>query len=100
VLGRIKPRRPWGDCGGIGAWEIAARYSYIDLNPAAPFSAGGAGLLDGQPPGGALNDATFGLNWYLNANLKVQFNYIRAMLNVADTHSTTNIVALRTQLDF
>jgi phosphate-selective porin OprO and OprP len=100
VLGRIKPLRPWGDCGGCGAWELAARYSYINLNPAAPFSAGGAGLLAGQPPGGALNDVTLGLNWYLNANLKFQFNYIRAMLNVADMESSTDIVAFRTQLDF
>lgn len=100
VLGRIKPKHPFERGCGWGAWEVAARYSYIDLNPIAPYSSGGAGLLPGQPPGGALNDMTLGLNWYLNNNLKVQFQYVRAMLNTSVASSSTDIVAFRTQLDF
>lgn len=100
VLGRIKPNNPFQRGCGWGAWEVAARYSYIDLDPAAPYSAGGAGLLAGQPPGGALNDMTLGLNWYLNANLKVQLQYVRAMLNNSVSNSSTDIVGFRTQLDF
>lgn len=87
VLGRIKPNCPIGS-GGIGAWEVAARYSYLDLN-------------DGSFAGGKLSDVTLGLNWYLNSYTKFQLNYIRAMLNhppVGD--STTNILAVRAQLDF
>jgi phosphate-selective porin OprO/OprP len=56
------------DDGGVslgwGAWEVAARYSYLNLN-------------DGPIQGGVLSCWTVGLNWYLNSNLKVQFEYIR-----------------------
>lgn len=52
-------------CGklfGRGAWQIAARYNYLDLNS--------KGIN-----GGRLNDLTLGLNWFLNPNMKVQCNY-------------------------
>jgi phosphate-selective porin OprO/OprP len=52
---------------GIGAWEIAARYSYVDLND-------GSGLT--QIRGGRMDGLSFALNWYLNTNLKVQFEYV------------------------
>src|SRR5262249_45647731 len=39
-------------CSGIGAWEIAARYSVTNLN-------------DGPIQGGVLHGCTLGLNWYL-----------------------------------
>jgi phosphate-selective porin OprO and OprP len=87
TLGRIVPDCPVGK-GGAGAWEVAARYSYIDLNP------GGIG-------GGRLSDATLGLNWYLNKYTKLQLNYIRAMLDRPPFgDSDTNIVAVRAQLDW
>ena len=47
---------------GTGALELAARYTYLDLN-------------DKGINGGRLNDVTIGLNWYLNPNTKIQFNY-------------------------
>ena len=85
TLGRIVPDCPVGK-GGPGAWEVAAHYSYIDLNP------GGVG-------GGRLSDATLGLNWYLNKYTKLQLNYIRAMLDRPPFgDSDTNIVGARAQL--
>jgi phosphate-selective porin OprO/OprP len=48
---------------GLGAWEVAARYSYLNLN-------------DGPIQGGVLQGLTLGLNWYLASNLKVQFEYL------------------------
>jgi phosphate-selective porin OprO/OprP len=48
---------------GPGAWEVAARFSYLNLN-------------DQPIQGGAFWGITLGLNWYLNSNLKVQFNYV------------------------
>src|SRR5262249_32415273 len=55
------------DDGGVtygwGAWEVAARYSYLNLN-------------DGPVRGGVMGGTTLGLNWYLNSNLKVQFEYL------------------------
>ncbi|MCE5252488.1 hypothetical protein LLG96_19985 [bacterium] len=53
--------------GGYGAWELAVRYSKIDLT-------------DGEINGGEANDITFGVNWYLNSNARVMLNYIRSDL--------------------
>ncbi len=87
VLGRIVPTRSLGD-GGWGAWEIAVRGSTIDLS-------------DRDVDGGVLTDITAGLNWYLSANAKIQFNYIHASLErPSSVDSNANIVALRTQVDF
>ncbi|MFM8583622.1 MAG: OprO/OprP family phosphate-selective porin, partial [Planctomycetaceae bacterium] len=92
-IDRVRPLHPLAyrcedEAWGWGAWEVAGRWSYIDLNS-----------RDIQ--GGRLNDATLGLNWYLTANAKVQFNYIRAFLdNPVHNDSVTNIFGLRTQIDF
>lgn len=51
-----------GLCHGRGAWQVGARYNYLDLN-------------DGSINGGILHDMTYGLNWFLNPNMKIQFNY-------------------------
>ena len=47
---------------GMGAWQLGARYSWIDLN-------------DQGVHGGFLNETTLGLNWYLNPNMHYAFNY-------------------------
>lgn len=89
VLGHVKPKCPVGiKGGGIGAWEIACRYSLIDLN-------------DGAIRGGELRNMTYGLNWYLNDFTRMQFNYISSDLNrtpVGDSHA--NIFAVRAQIEF
>ncbi|MEZ6061298.1 MAG: porin [Planctomycetaceae bacterium] len=88
ALGRIKPKNPIGSNCGCGAWEVAMRYSWINLN-------------EGVVTGGELSNVTFGLNWYLNDFTKLQFNYINADLVRAPVgDSDTNIYAVRAQLDF
>ena len=52
-------------CSSWGAWEIAARYSYVDLND-------GSGTNRIQ--GGEMDGVTLALNWYLNNNLNVMFD--------------------------
>ena len=91
VFGRIVPDDPFRFCaGGLGAWEIAGRWSWIDLN--APNLTG---------PGRELTDLTFGVNWYVNKFTKFQFNYIHAMLDDPTLgESDANIFATRAQLDF
>ncbi|MGE0374857.1 MAG: OprO/OprP family phosphate-selective porin, partial [Planctomycetaceae bacterium] len=87
VFGRVVPKNNWGKCG-CGAWELAGRWSYIDLD-------------DANVNGGTLHDLTFGLNWYLNKFTKFQFNYIHAMLDHSlQQDSGTDILAVRAQLDF
>ncbi|MCC7473867.1 MAG: hypothetical protein IT425_00605 [Pirellulales bacterium] len=48
---------------GPGAWQVGARYNFLDLN-------------DNTLNGGILHNATLGLNWYVNPNLKFQFDYM------------------------
>ena len=50
-------------CFGSGAWQVGARYNFLDLN-------------DEGLDGGILHNGTFGLNWFLNPNMKLQFNYM------------------------
>lgn len=59
-----------------GAWQIAYRYSYLDLN-------------DNGIAGGQLTQQSVGLNWYLTDNLKVQFMYNHAARDVAPARSGT-----------
>jgi len=51
--------------GGWGAWELAARFSRADLS-------------DGGVHGGKMNDVTAGINWYMNPNFRLTFNYVFA----------------------
>jgi phosphate-selective porin OprO/OprP len=87
---RVKPKHNFlAEGGGLGAWEVALRYSYLDLADA------GLGTVNGQ--GGKLGDLTFGLNWYLNPNVRWMFNYVYADL---DEVGDTNIFETRFQIDF
>jgi phosphate-selective porin OprO/OprP len=68
VFGRVVPKTNYRwkkgmACEGCGAWQVGARFSYLDLN-------------DKAIQGGRLYDWTFGLNWFLNPNMKIQLNYI------------------------
>jgi phosphate-selective porin OprO/OprP len=68
----------------FGALEIAVRYSYLDFNSKGVY-------------GGVMSDITVGLNWYLNNNIKVMFNYVHAHPNgVGDA----DIIAARCQAAF
>jgi len=87
VLGRVVPKNEFGR-SGCGAWEIAGRWSMLDLN-------------DGDIRGGLLSTSTLGLNWYLNKYTKFQFNYVHAFLdNPVNSDSNADILALRAQVDF
>jgi phosphate-selective porin OprO/OprP len=73
---RVKVRKNYGS-DGFGAWEVALRYSKLDLSD---------GNLDGHfdpssgkyTAGGELTDWTLGLNWYLNPNTRVMFDVTQA----------------------
>lgn len=47
----------------FGAWQLGVRFSYLDVN-------------DKAVQGGQIYDWTVGVNWFLNPNMKLQFNYI------------------------
>jgi len=64
-FGRTEVLHPLNE-GGAGAWELAARLDYLDLN-------------SGVARGGEQYSAIAGVNWYLN-------DYTRLMLDGAVTH--------------
>jgi phosphate-selective porin OprO/OprP len=85
---------------GTGAWEVAVRYSHIDLD-------------GGTISGGVVNDVTFGVNWYTNAYTKIVFNYIHSWRQsptsppapagtgpAVAVNSEMNAFAMRAQMDF
>ncbi|MEZ5941725.1 MAG: porin [Planctomycetaceae bacterium] len=87
VLGRITPTNNFG-ANGWGAFEVAGRWSILDLT-------------DADIQGGVLNTATFGLNWYLNKFAKFQFNYVHAFLDSpVNRNSNADILGMRAQVDF
>ena len=62
VWDRQKPEENFGK-GGLGAWEIAIRYSELDLS-------------DEGIDGGVQEGITLGVNWYLNPATRFLLNYI------------------------
>lgn len=79
TLGQAKPfenfflvdRASGGTGMGLGAWQVAARFSYLDLSD--------DGLLGGQG-----QSMTLALNWYWTSHSKLQFNYLTGRI---DDHS-------------
>jgi len=73
---------------GLGAVELAARWSYIDLN-------------DAGVRGGYMEEMTYGVNWYLNKYTRVSLNYVRPDLQDPDQgDSDANMYSLRFQFEF
>lgn len=94
AIDRLKPTTDFGS-GGPGAWELAVRYDQLKLGNTPIASRAG-------------NDAhtwTAALNWYLNGNTKVMFNYIRAEgdntpLDPVGSKTKVDILATRLHFDF
>lgn len=85
-----RPRENVTGNGGLGAWEAAVRYSNLDLNfnEGAPGTPGSlAGIRGGEE-----EIWTFGLNWFLNSNLRLTLDYFLVdvdRLNPAGPGNTT-----------
>tara|TARA_R110001592_G_scaffold363248_1_gene682107 strand:- start:966 stop:2273 length:1308 start_codon:yes stop_codon:yes gene_type:complete len=90
VFDRLKPKSTVGE-GGIGAWEVALRYSTADLT-------------NGPIIGGEEDNFTLGLNWYATQNVKFQANYIKVLeLDRPDSQyddEDLDSFVLRAQVDF
>lgn len=69
-----RPFVPVSSAGGFGAWELALRYSNLDLDFHSGLAA--AAATPDAIRGGEQDIWTFGVNWYLNPNVKVMFNWL------------------------
>ena len=88
-FGRIEPNNNFSWGKGLGAIELAARYSELDLS-------------DSDIEGGRLNDVTLGLNWYLNPNTRVMLNYVHAEVDLSNDNvknGNADMFAMRFQID-
>jgi phosphate-selective porin OprO/OprP len=81
---RIMPANPFGwsdgSITGAGAWEIAARYSMMDLNDQFGLTSTSKGTTTGAE-GGYQQVYTAGLNWYPNSNVRVDLDYLHGTIN-------------------
>ena len=98
TLGRVKPYENFfsvrdhegNRAFGLGAWQIAARYSYADLD-------------DGDIDGGVGESFTLGLNWWWNPNARMQFNYLVGQIDrdiIPDDQGNYQILGARWMVDF
>jgi phosphate-selective porin OprO/OprP len=86
---RISPRNPFSPAHGQwGAWELAARVSYVDLNsnflPGAAVSA-----TPGAVDGGIQRGYSFGVNWYPNDFIRFILDYGRVVYSKANGAAVT-----------
>jgi len=97
AFGGINPKKPFlMGTGGWGAWEVAARYSYANLN-----DFGAATVVRG----GVQRNMTLGLNWYPNQNIRFMFNWIHGEVerfNAANVNlgAEYDVFATRMQIAF
>lgn len=84
IFGGVRPRHNFRFGGGPGAWELKARYSNLDLN-------------DAPAQGGKLSNIGAGVNWYLNPNTRVMWDYIHADV---EGSGQADILIMRLQVFF
>jgi phosphate-selective porin OprO/OprP len=92
-FGHVRPKRPFNFEDGWGAWEVAARYSALDLT-------------NQHISGGQETNVTVGINWYPAANVKLMANYVLVRTDgegLRTKHPVSErpqILALRAQVEF
>jgi phosphate-selective porin OprO/OprP len=78
VFNRVVPKENFNRGRGTwGAWQIGARFDWLDLNSGTQSAAGS--IVNG----GNAQDMTLGLNWFFNPNARLQFNYVCSWINNA-----------------
>jgi len=88
IFDRVVPKRNFDfGHGGWGAWELAGRVSYVDLN-------------SGEVNGGRLAMLMTGVNWYLHSHVKWRFDYGFGRVAGHDPEGNLNIFQTRVEVDF
>lgn len=88
IFSAIKPNSIVGE-GGIGAWQLAVRFSSLDLT-------------DGNINGGQQDNLSLGLNWYATPKIRFTMNYINTLAVDGGTYhdDTLQLLQFRTQVAF
>jgi phosphate-selective porin OprO and OprP len=81
AFGRVSPG------ADTGAWELALRYSELNLN-------------DGSLAGGEERNISLGVNYYLSRNLRFMGNYIIVDTDAAAGDDDPNVLQFRVSMDF
>jgi phosphate-selective porin OprO/OprP len=104
------------DTGDLGAWELVARYSELNVDDKA-FAPAGTGTAAAQQarsyadPTSSISKASAwatGVNWYLNRNLKLALDYEQTSFNggwanaagIVLDRPTERVLSTRLQLGF
>jgi phosphate-selective porin OprO/OprP len=117
-FGQIKILNPLSK-GGIGAWELAARFSTLNLNNGpytgtnfvnlialAPNTATRTYVANSSVLGGREEDMTLGMNWYPDIGFRIMANWTRVMELSAPwnraylNNAHPNTFLVRTQVDW
>jgi phosphate-selective porin OprO/OprP len=90
-FGRIKLKQNFDPAQGQwGAWELAARVSFLDLNE-----------ISRGVQGGELLDITGGVNWYLWPNVRIMANYVHSIMTDGENgEGNGDLFEMRFQVDF
>jgi phosphate-selective porin OprO/OprP len=88
VFGRVIPKHNFNfGRDGWGAWELAGRWSYVDLN-------------SDEIHGGRLGMLMTGVNWYLHSHLKWRFDYGFGRVQNHTPDGNVNVFQTRVEVDF
>jgi len=87
-FGRVIPKHNLGfSRGRWGAWELAGRYSFVNLDSA-------------DIHGGRLSMVMAEVNWYLHSHLKWRFNYGFGHVSGYQPEGNLNVFQTRVEIDF
>jgi phosphate-selective porin OprO/OprP len=94
----LKPNKPFGK-GGLGAWELAGRYSQANLDKNVQTT---------SFKGSDIGNMTIALNWYVNENVRFMADYMRYIDSSNSFYKTSsgnnindlNVYTLRGQVAF
>ena len=93
AFGAIRPKRPLGQKGGIGAVQLNARYDYLDLNS--------AGVVGGQQRGYMASVVWSPTDWMRVMAQYARLNYRDAAIAIAgDRNYGVDVVGARVQFTY
>lgn len=95
TYGGVNPVTPFSPLkGGMGAFEIAARVSYINLTD--QYASGRtAAFQPNAVNGGQQTNYTVGLNWFWNSNMLWKLNYIHGNIDKTNNVTTGGVFPTR-----